>query len=354
VAGDLRLGVPGSQLPAPDATRVTLRAEEQGFDSIWWADRLMGWLPEGPHALLDPVALIAASAVRTERIALGTAVVDPLRRHPAQLAQTALSLQQLSGGRLVLGVGCGEIAGTVPYGISYDKPVARLEEALHVMRLLWTSAEPISFDGRFFRLDGAICGLGAVVDPPPVWVAAHKPRMLGITGRSADGWMPTAHGAGPYADELAVIREAEGAAGRPAGSVVAGAFLWLVAADSGERARELFAAPGLRAIGLLLPGGSLQSSPLHEGPAAHLVPTDPAVSELVPKIDPDELASVIPHGTPEQIAAGIAAYVEAGAEHVVLCDMAAASGLDPGHGLKPFELYSAIRDALGATASSTR
>ena len=62
---------------------------------------------------------------------------------------------------------------------------------------------------------------------------------------------------------------------------------------------------------------------------------------------------MIPHGTPEQIAAGVVAFVEAGAQHIVLCDMAAASGLDPGHGLKPFELYSAIRDALGARASST-
>jgi phthiodiolone/phenolphthiodiolone dimycocerosates ketoreductase len=289
--------------------------------------------------------------VRTERVALGTAVADPLRRHPAQFAQTALSLQQLSSGRLILGVGCGEVAGTVPYGISYDKPVARLEEALQVMRLLWSSVEPISFDGAFYRLDGAICGLGAVVDPPPVWVAGHKPRMLGITGRYGDGWMPTAHGPDAFADQLAVIRDAEQAAGRPPGSVVAGAFLWLVAADSRERARELFAAPGLRAIGLLFPGGSLQSNPLTFGPAAHLVPTDPAVSGLVPEIDPDELASIVPHGTPDQIAEGVAAYVEAGAQHIVLCDMAAASGLDPGHGLKPFEVYAAIRDSLGARAS---
>lgn len=353
-ARGVRIGVPGSQLPARDVTRAAVRAEEDGFASMWWADRLMGWLPNGPHALLDPFTVMAASAVRTDRIVLGTAVADPLRRHPAQLAQTALSLQQLSGGRLTLGVGCGEVAGTLPYGISYEKPVSRLEEALQVMRLLWTSTEPVSFEGTFYTLDRAICGLAATVKPPPVWVAAHRPRMLQLTGRYADGWMPTAHGSVAYASQLDAIRTAETEAGRPAGSVEAGAFLWLVAAGSEERARELFEEPGLRALGLLLPGGSLRSSPLREGPFAHLVPTDPGVLDLIPQIDVDELASVIPHGTPEQIAETVRAYVDAGAQHVVLCDMAAASGLDPGHGLKPLEVYAAIRLALAAVSAVHR
>jgi alkanesulfonate monooxygenase SsuD/methylene tetrahydromethanopterin reductase-like flavin-dependent oxidoreductase (luciferase family) len=108
----------------------------------------------------------------------------------------------------------------------------------------------------------------------------------------------------------------------------------------------LLEAPDLRALGLLLPAGALESSPLRDGPFAHLVPTDPATLDLVPQIDVDELGAVLPHGTPEEIAAEVATYVEAGAEHVVLCDMAAASGLDPGHGLKPLEVVAEIRAAL--------
>lgn len=343
----VRLGIPGSQQPARDPTRAAVRAEDAGFDSIWWADRLLGWLPDGSHALLDPFTVMAASATRTSRIVLGTAVADPLRRHPAQLAQTALSLQQISQGRLVLGVGCGEVAGTLPFGIAYEQPVGRLEEALEVMRLLWTSRAPVSFAGRHYRLERALCGLAAHVEPPPVWIAAHGPRMLRITGRLADGWLPTAHDPAVYAKQLAEIRRVEAAAGRPEGSVEAGAFLWVVAAESKERARRLFAQPGLRALGLLLPAGALSSSPLPEGPFAHLIPTDLAVLELIPRIDPAELAEAVPHGTPAEIAEWVARYVEAGAEHVILCDMAAASGLDPGHGLRPLEVYSAIRDALG-------
>src|SRR5581483_3713876 len=259
-----RVGVPGSQLPAKDVTRAAVRAEEEGFDSIWWADRLMGWLPDGPHALLDPFVVMSAAATRTQRILLGTAVADPLRRQPAQLAQMALSLQSLSQGRLALGVGCGEVAGTVPYGIGYERPVSRLEEAIRVLRLLWSPPEPVSFEGAHYRLDRAVNGLAGLVPPPPVWIAAHGPRMLRITAALADGWLPTAHDPAVYAEQLAAIRAAEAAAGRAAGSVEAGAFLWLVAADSRERARRLFERPALRALGLLLPGGALESSPLRE------------------------------------------------------------------------------------------
>src|SRR3954469_21047757 len=105
----LRFGVPGSQLPAKDPVIAPRRAEAAGFDSMWWADRLMGGMPDGPHQLLDPFPLMSAAAGATDQLLLGTAVADPLRRHPAQLAQTALTVANLSGGRLLLGVGCGEV-----------------------------------------------------------------------------------------------------------------------------------------------------------------------------------------------------------------------------------------------------
>ena len=338
--------MPGSQLPARDPVRAVREAEERGFASMWWADRLMGWLPDGPHALLDPFPLMAAAAVATRDISLGTAVTDPLRRHPAQLAQTALTVQHLSGGRLLLGAGCGEAAGTLPYGISYDRPVGRLEDALEVMRRLWADGRPVTYDGPFFRLDRAVCGLAASVAAPPVWLAAHGPRMLALTGARADGWLPTAHGPDAYADGLAAIRAAEAAAGRPGRSVVAGAFVWMVVADSRERARRLLHDDRLRALGLLLPKGALRRTPLPEGPWATLVPTDPRMLDLVVGIDVDELADVLPIGSPDDVAAEVARYVAAGAEHIVLCDMAPVAGLDTGLGLRPLDVHAAVRDRV--------
>lgn len=346
IAADLAVGLPGSQLPSGDPTRAARAAEEAGFSSIWWADRLMGWMPEGPHALLDPFTLMSAAAGATSTIQLGTAVADPVRRHPAQLAQTALSVQQLSKGRLLLGVGCGEAAGTRPYGIAYHKPVGHLEEAIEVLGRLWSSGEPTSYRGEFYELSGARCGLAAQVAAPPVWVAAHGPRTLRLTGRLADGWLPTAPGPDAYRCLLDEVRAAEQTAGRPPGSVTAGVFVWVVAAESRERAVGLLRRPALRALGLLLPQGVLRSTPLPDGPWAGLVPTGPGMGELADAIDPDELATVIPHGHPDDIAAELRRYVEAGASHVVICDMSALGGVDNGLGLRSLPTHVAIRDAF--------
>ncbi len=344
---EIKFGVPGSQLPARDPVRAVLAAEEAGFESMWWADRLMGWLPDGPHELLDPYPLLGAAAVATRSIRLGTAVSDPIRRHPGQLAQTALTIQQMSAGRLILGLGCGEIAGTTPYGIAYDKPVGHLVEALEVLKELWADGTPARWSGAHYRIDGGICGLAAKTPAPPIWLAAHGPRTLRLTGTTADGWLPTASGPQAYGTQLAQIRAAEDAAGRR-GAVEAGAFLWLIAAESGERARQLLRTHAVRALGLLLPQGALRTTPLPDGPWGDLLPTDPRMNDLVAQIDPDELAEVLPIGTPEEIAAEVIRYVEAGAEHIVLCDMSGAAGEDNGLGMRPLQTHIAIRDAVRA------
>lgn len=348
----LRFGVPGSQLPSRDATRPALEAEEMAFDSMWWADRLMGWMPAGPHALLDPFTVMSAVSAGTSSILLGTAVADPLRRHPAQLAQTALSLQQLSGNRLLLGIGPGEAAGTTPYGISFDRPVGRFQEAIQVMRGLW-SGELFDFTGEHYRLHEALCGLAAQVPAPPVWIAAHGPRTLAITGRFADGWIPTGHGAAAYADQLDEIRDASAAADRAPEAVEPGVFAWMVAAEDTDLARRLFANPGLRALGLLLPQGALSTSPLPRGPWSSLIPTDPAIHEMVQAVDVDELTTVIPHGNPDDIAAQLVRYVDAGARHLVLCDMSPAAGKDNRLGMRRIDIHRAVRDAMVRRIAAT-
>lgn len=344
---EISFGVPGSQLPSRDPVRAVRAAEEAGFDSMWWADRLMGWLPAGPHDLLDPYPLMGAAAAGTTSIRIGTAVSDPIRRHPAQLAQTALTIQQMSNGRLILGLGCGEVAGTRPYGIPYEKPVGHLIEALEVMKALWADGGPTEWSGHHYRLDRGVCGLAGKVSPPPLWLAAHGPRTLRLTGTRADGWLPTAHGVEAYERQLLQIREAEEQADRP-GAVEAGAFLWLVAADSTERARELLRAHAVRALGLLLPQGALTTTPLPDGPWGDLLPVDPAMDDLVAQIDPDELEQVLPIGDPDTIAREVVRYIEAGARHIVLCDMSAASGMDNGLGMRPMEIHLAVRDAARA------
>ena len=343
----LQIGIPAPQLAGSDPVRAARRAEEVGIDSMWWADRLAGWMPEGPHSLLDPFPAMAVAGQATSVLKLGTAVADPLRRHPAQLAQTALTVQELTTGRLILGVGCGEAAGTIPYGIPFTSPASRLEEALEVIRLLWRDGGPVDFEGVHYRLEGARCGLAASVDAPPIWIASHGPRMLTLTGSVADGWLPTACGPVTYATQLASIREAERVAGRPEGAVEAGAFVWLVAAKDRAHARKLMHTEGLRALGLLLPKGVLASSPLAAGPSRDLL-ADERVAGLARMVDPEELATVLPHGSPDDIAEDLQRYRDAGAEHLVLCDMGPLAGVDTQLGMRPLDLYGTLRDALAS------
>ena len=128
----------------------------------------------------------------TEKIRVGVVVTDVITHHPAVLAQTALTLDHVTQGRAILGLGSGEQLNVGPYGMEWSKPVGHLDEALDVIRLLWNADGAVDFDGEFYPLKDAVLGLSPYTPGgPPIWIAAHKPRMLGITGRKGDGWLPT-------------------------------------------------------------------------------------------------------------------------------------------------------------------
>ena len=177
------LGAPGQIMPpAARAIDLARRAEADGFDAVWWPCHLMGWHPDSvwsedltplagfqssPHVYFEPLSMMAAAAAVTERIRVGVCVTDVIRRHPAMLAQTALTLDHVAGGRAILGLGSGERMNITPYGMEWSRPYSRLAEAIDVMRLLWSSDGPVDFDGRFFRLEDAVLGLEPLRGPPP-------------------------------------------------------------------------------------------------------------------------------------------------------------------------------------------
>jgi phthiodiolone/phenolphthiodiolone dimycocerosates ketoreductase len=164
------------------------------YHSIWLPDHMVSfwpdalWTPEftdlataspSPHRNLDGMAVAAAAAVLTDTVPLATSVVDTVRRHPALLAQSALTIDHLSRGRFILGLGSGESENIVPYGFDFARPVGRFEEALQVIRLLWDSDGPVDFNGRFYQLNDARLD----TEPydgrfPPIWIGASGPRML--------------------------------------------------------------------------------------------------------------------------------------------------------------------------------
>ena len=194
----LEVAAPGGIRPPLDPALAGVRAfEEAGFDAVWWSDHFLHWFPpaiwtpdlapmaevvRSPHAFLDPMAVMSASAVQTERVRLGVAVTDAVRRHPAVLAQTFLTLDHLSHGRAILGLGVGEAENILPFGFSYERRASRLIEAIEMIRLLWLTIEPVDYEGEFWTLDQAILGAEPYGDalrdlagrPPPARAARGR------------------------------------------------------------------------------------------------------------------------------------------------------------------------------------
>ncbi len=333
--------------PADAAVAAAQRRERQGFDAVWWADHLLHWFPlsiwtpdlvpqaaaqGSPHVWFDPVPVVAAAAGATRDVRLGIGVTDTVRRHPASLAQTALTLDHITRGRFVLGVGTGEALNLAPFGLENRRPLSRLDEALHVLRLLMAGTGETDFAGDHFRLEGASLGLTPFGDaPPPVWVAAHRPRGLELVGRRADGWLPLATDPEAYAAMLAAVRAAASAAGRPGDAGVPGLYARVVVAESREAA--LAAIDGallMRFIALTRPSEAYEAHgvehPLGAGEfgLTTFLPTryDRASAlRLAEAVPVEVLRGTVIHGTPDDVAAQIAAFVAAGADHVQLTNM---------------------------------
>lgn len=322
------------------------RRQAQGFDAVWWADHLLHWFPTSiwtpdvvpmaasqpsPHVWCDPFAVAAAGAGVTDRIRLGVGVTDTVRRHPVALAQTALTLDHVSRGRFLLGVGTGEALNLTPLGLDNARPLARLAEALDILRLLFSTSDEVDFDGEHFTLRGAAVGLRPFGEaPPPVWVAAHRPRGLDLVGRCADGWMPLATNAATYAGMWARVTAAAERAGRP-GAVMPGLYTRVVLAESDDAAhRATVTSRLLRFIALTAPAETYRARgaehPLGPGVfgLTSFLPTALGRGEalaLADAVPPDVVADTVVAGTPSTVAARLAALVRAGARHVQVVNM---------------------------------
>jgi probable F420-dependent oxidoreductase len=195
-------------------------ADRLGFDSVWAAHHVV--LPyerssEYPYQhsgtevamspgiqWLDPLVTLAMVAGATERVGLGTSVLVLPYRNPVNLAEEVASLDVLSGGRFVLGVGTGWMREEFEaLGISPKERGARTDEHIEVLRTLWTQ-DPASFDGRFTSFNGLALATQPVTDGgPPIWVGGNTDPGLRRALRLGDGW----HGFEVYPEEIPSYRE---------------------------------------------------------------------------------------------------------------------------------------------------
>jgi alkanesulfonate monooxygenase SsuD/methylene tetrahydromethanopterin reductase-like flavin-dependent oxidoreductase (luciferase family) len=262
------------------------QAEQLGFEAIWAGD---GPLARPRH---DALLMLTALAARTERVTLATGVLLGALRPALLLAQAAATLDQISEGRFVLGLGAG-----FPFpeterqfeavGVLYAGRVGRLAETIAAMRLLWDGAgEPVDFAGRHISLEQT-----ALEPPPhtpggpPVWLAGAGEAAERRVGRIADGWLPYSPTPELYGEGLSHVREAAAEAGR-------------------ERAPV----PGLYVTVALDPSPAVAEERLNGYIEAYYG-------------HPRELIGAIQAmyaGTPEGMIDWLSPYIDAGARHVVL------------------------------------
>ena len=220
----------------PAAFRAYLtRAEELGFDSAWTQEQLLGSANQ-----FAPIETMTYAAACTQRLRLGCVVFVSTMYSPVHLAKSVSTLDQLSRGRIEIGVGTGGPGRPfAAFGVDPRRYIARFTEGVELMKALWTQPR-VTFEGEFWQLHDAAMEPKPVQKPyPPLWFGAASEPALRRAVRLGDGFFgagstPTAR----FAEQVKVVREALAAAGRTAESFPIAKRVYVAVDDHAERARE--------------------------------------------------------------------------------------------------------------------
>jgi FMNH2-dependent dimethyl sulfone monooxygenase len=267
-----------------DFLSLAREAEQLGYDSVWVSDHFIS--PGGRSHGLEAWTVLSALASITCKIRLGTYVLCNQFRHPSLLARMGSTLDNISAGRLELGVGAGYFKDEhVTFGFSWDEysvRIERLRETLQIVRKLWTEHH-VSFDGKYFQLKNATLEPKPIQRPhPSLWIGGNSETIQGVVAELGDGWIPVLPKPKQFAAGVTKIKGRMRALGRDSEKLrvaYGGSGCALIAKDE-AMIREL-AKPLVRSMG----------KPI------------------------EELACLI--GTPEQCIEKIEQYHEAGAQEIV-------------------------------------
>ena len=227
----------GAQLsmhPPEEQLALVQRVEQLGFDSVWTGDHVSFHNP-----LYESLTLLASYAPITRRIRLGTAVYLLALRSPAVAAKITATLDVLSGGRLIFGVGVGgeNLKEFELCGVPHAERGARVTEGIDVVRALWRET-PATFHGRFSRFEGVSIDPKPVQKLPPIWVGGRSDAALVRAGSQGDGWVSYVVQPERYARSLEKIREAAHAAGRSLTGFTGAHLAFITVGRDYERARK--------------------------------------------------------------------------------------------------------------------
>jgi probable F420-dependent oxidoreductase len=226
-----------------DLKAMALAAEEGGLDSVWGADHLIFREDGETTGIHESWTVLTAVAAVTSRVEIGPLVLALPFRNPALIAKMAAELDEVSGGRLILGLGCGwHEPEFTAFGYPFDHRVSRFAEGLEIVRPL-LRGERVTFEGTYQRaVDAELVPRPIRPSGPPILIAGKQPRMLELVARHADQWNAAWYGVPAQADELrqrlANLREALQSAGRDPATLALTAGLFVAFADAAPDAPE--------------------------------------------------------------------------------------------------------------------
>jgi F420-dependent oxidoreductase-like protein len=236
-----RLGLYLGRLPGFDKTGFDRReliecvrvADACGYDSFW--------MPEAWEH--DAVSILTELAGKTERIGLGTGIINVFSRSPALIAMSAATIDEITGGRFRLGLGTSGARVVEDFhGLSYSRPLTRLGETVEIVRRL-LAGDRVDYAGECFKLSRFKLGFKPLREDVPVYIAALSPKSLYQLGQIADGWLPVHWPRARLGDGIAEIHRGAADAGRDAGAIEIAPFVNVVVSDDLRGARRLAAKP---------------------------------------------------------------------------------------------------------------
>lgn len=305
-------------------------AEDAGYEMVW--------IPEAFSS--DAFTLLGAIASRTKRMKLATGIVNVFSRSPALLAQTFATLDEMSDGRAVIGLGTsGPIVIENWHGIKFEKPVTRTREVVEIMRMA-LAGERVNYDGEIFKLRGFQMLIKPVQNRIPIYLATFKPNAVRQTGAIADGWLPTHVSVKNVGRLKAQLAEGARTTGRNPDAIDMAALTLLACSEDGDTARKLCAQHLAYYVGGM---GTFYAELMHEygyGAVADQLQVSWKAGDrdgAAAAIPREVLDDLVIAGTPAECRAALAAREHAGIKHVVVF---------PPHHASPDQVEFALRTAV--------
>ncbi|MEM4374031.1 MAG: LLM class flavin-dependent oxidoreductase [Nitrososphaerota archaeon] len=300
--------------------------DKLSFDHIRIGDHVL--IPNPDAQYPNAQTILSALGALTKSVKLATAVTDSYRRNPVEIAQAIATLDILTNGRAVLGIGAGEEMNLRPFGIEWSQPLRRLREAVEVIRRLWmaSSKQRTNYEGKIFKLTNAYLQVSPIRRPqPPIYIGAAGPKSRELAGEIADGWIAVAvESPKTLKRHLADLERGVRRSGRNMEKIDVDITIYTDISEGSESRRMVERAAKYMLIqqrevlkeltGLDVPEHlSLQ----------RLDPTDPAsatsLEEFAAKIPSSVVEEITALGSPEDCIRKIEAFLKSGATSITVC-----------------------------------